>query len=280
MKITVLMENTAPEGCGLTPEHGLSLYIEYRDRVLLLDAGASGKFADNAQVLGVNLSAVEAAVLSHGHFDHGDGLRRFFQCNSRAPVYVRPGAAGAYFGAGPEGPRYIGVHRALWREYQNRFVETTGLYSLAEGVWLAGETVHDPVFAGQAADLLFKRGEDDFIPDDYRHEQSLVLEGERGLVVLNSCSHGGIVNIVRSVLDQFPGKRVFAVVGGFHMFGKGESGMNCTQAYVFQVAGALRELGVEQLYTGHCTGEPAFALLQNCFGPQCSALSTGQSLNF
>ena len=99
-------------------------------------------------------------------------------------------------------------------------------------------------------------------------------------MVLNSCSHGGIVNIVRSVLDQFPGKRVFAVVGGFHMFGKGESGMNCTQAYVFQVAGALRELGVEQLYTGHCTGEPAFALLQNCFGPQCSALSTGQSLNF
>jgi 7,8-dihydropterin-6-yl-methyl-4-(beta-D-ribofuranosyl)aminobenzene 5'-phosphate synthase len=209
MKITVLMENTAPEGCGLTPEHGLSLYIEYRDRVLLLDAGASGKFADNAQVLGVDLSAVEAAVLSHGHFDHGDGLRRFFQCNSRAPVYVRPGAAGAYFGAGPEGPRYIGVHRALWREYQNRFVEITGLYSLAEGVWLAGETVHDPVFAGQAADLLFKRGEDDFIPDDYRHEQSLVLEGERGLVVLNSCSHGGIVNIVRSVLDQFPGKRAF-----------------------------------------------------------------------
>ena len=114
----------------------------------------------------------------------------------------------------------------------------------------------------------------------YRHEQSLVLEGERGLVVLNSCSHGGIVNIVRSVLDQFPGKRVVAVVGGFHMFGTGESGMNCIQAYVFQVAGALRELGVEQLYTGHCTGEPAFALLQNCFGPQCSALSTGQSLNF
>ena len=53
MKVIVLMENTALEGCGLTPEHGLSLYIEYRGRKLLLDAGSSGKFADNAQALGV-----------------------------------------------------------------------------------------------------------------------------------------------------------------------------------------------------------------------------------
>lgn len=280
MKITVLMENTAPEGCGLIPEHGLSLYVEYRGRVLLLDAGSSGRFADNAQALGVDLTAVEAAVLSHGHYDHGDGLRRFFQLNSRAPVYIRPGADGAYFGAEPQCPRYIGVHQEIWSEYWDRFVEITGLYSLSEGVWLAAETVHDPAFAGQAADLLFKRGEDDFIPDDYRHEQSLVLEGERGLVVLNSCSHGGIVNIVRGVLEQFPGKDVFAVVGGFHMFGKGESGMNCTREYIFRVADALRELGVKQVYTGHCTGEPALSLLKERFGPNCSALSTGQVLQF
>jgi 7,8-dihydropterin-6-yl-methyl-4-(beta-D-ribofuranosyl)aminobenzene 5'-phosphate synthase len=58
MKITVLMENTALEGCGLTPEAGLSLYIEYRGKKLLLDAGSSGKFAGNAQALGVDLSAV------------------------------------------------------------------------------------------------------------------------------------------------------------------------------------------------------------------------------
>ena len=84
MKITVLMENTALEGCGLTPEAGLSLYIEYRGKKLLLDAGSSGKFAGNAQALGVDMSAVELAVLSHGHYDHADGLRRFFQVNDSA----------------------------------------------------------------------------------------------------------------------------------------------------------------------------------------------------
>lgn len=278
MKVTVLMENTALEGCGLTPEHGLSLYIEFRGRKLLLDAGSSGKFADNAQALGVDLSGVELAVLSHGHYDHADGLRRFFQINSQAKVYVRPGAAGPYFARDLEGFRYIGIHRDV--QQAGRLVEVEGLFPLVEGGWLAPETVHDPAFAGRAADLLVKRGEDDFIPDDYRHEQSLVLEGEKGLVVFNSCSHGGIVNIVRGVLEQFPGKRVFAVVGGFHMFGKGDSGMNCAPEYVFQVADALRELGVEEVYTGHCTGEPALNLLKERFGPGCHALSTGQVLNF
>lgn len=280
MNVTVLMENTAPEGCGLVPEHGLSLYIEYRGHRLLLDAGSSGKFADNAQALGVDLAGVELAVLSHGHYDHADGLRRFFRLNSRAPVYIRPGAAGPYFARDPEGYRFIGIGRDIWKDARDRFVEVEGVYPLTEGAWLVPETVRDPAFAGQVADLLVRRGEDDFVPDDYRHEQSLVLEGERGLVVFNSCSHGGIVNIVRGVLDQFPGKKVFAAVGGFHMFKRGGSGMNCAPEYVFRVADALKELGVEEIYTGHCTGEPALALLRERFGPGCRALSTGQALCF
>ena len=280
MKITVLMENTALEGCGLAPEHGLSLYIEYRGKKLLLDAGSSGKFADNAQTLGVDLSAVEIAALSHGHYDHADGLRRFFQVNSRAKVYIRPGAAGPYFAKDPDAYRFIGIGRDIWENSRDRFVEVEGVYPLSEGAWLVPKTVHDPAFAGQAADLLFKRGEDDFIPDDYRHEQSLVLEEERGLAVFNSCSHGGIVNIVRGVLDQLPGKKVYAVVGGLHMAAKGQSGMNCTPEYVCKVADALRELGVKEVHTGHCTGEAALDLLKERFGPGCHALATGQMLDF
>lgn len=278
VKVTVLMENTARSGCGLTPEHGLSLYIEHRGHRLLLDAGSSGRFADNARCLGVDLSAVELAVLSHGHYDHGDGLRRFFQCNRQAKVYIRPGADGPHFSIGKEGPYFIGVHRDIWAQSWDRFVAVDGLYSLLEGAWLVPNTVHSPEFAGQTDGLLYKRGEDDFLPDDFRHEQSLVLECERGLVVFNSCSHGGIVNIVRSVLDQLPGKKVYAVIGGFHMASKGTGGLNCTPEYVYRAAGALRGLGVEAICTGHCTGPSALALLQERFGPECRALSTGQVL--
>ncbi|NBI68540.1 MBL fold metallo-hydrolase [Pseudoflavonifractor sp. 60] len=279
MKVTVLMENTAPEGCGLTAEAGLSLYIEYAGRKLLLDAGSSGKFAGNAQALGVDLGEVELAVLSHGHFDHADGLRQFFQLNSRAPAYMGRGAGGPYYSFKNQHDYYfIGIRRDIWREYRDRFVETEGLYALGEGVWLAPDTVHDPEFTGRAADLLFKRGEDDLIPDDFRHERSLVLEEERGLALFNSCSHSGIVNIVRGVQEQFPGRNIFAVVGGFHMFGKGEHEMNCSPEYVRRVAAALKELGVEQVHTGHCTGPAALALLQETFGPGLRPLTTGEVL--
>lgn len=278
MKITVLMENTALEGCGLTPEHGLSLYIEHRGKKLLLDAGSSGKFADNAQALGVDLSAVEAAALSHGHYDHADGLRRFFQINSRAKVYARPSAGGPHFSMGKDGPYFIGIHRDICTQFRDRFAAVEGLYELTEGAWLVPDMVRET--SGRSDGLLYKRGEDDFIPDDFRHEQSLVLEGEKGLVVLNSCSHGGIVNIVRGVLDQFPGRKVYAVVGGLHMAAKGQGALNCTPEYVFRVADALKELGVEEIHTGHCTGETALGLLKERFGPGCHALATGQVLNF
>ena len=105
MKFVVLMENTAPEGGCLSAEAGLSLYIEHREHKLLLDAGSSGKFADNAAALGIDLSQVELAVLSHGHYDHSDGLRRFFAVNQRAKVYARTGAGGPYFSTSQGSPR-------------------------------------------------------------------------------------------------------------------------------------------------------------------------------
>ena len=90
MKVTVLMENTSPE-C-LLHEHGLSLHLSYEGHSVLLDAGSSGRFTENAAALGVDLAAVEKAALSHGHWDHADGLAAFFACNAAAPVYARPAA--------------------------------------------------------------------------------------------------------------------------------------------------------------------------------------------
>lgn len=276
MNVTVLIENTAPEESGLAFEPGLSLYIEYEGKNILLDGGISGKFADNAEKLGVDLAQAELGVLSHGHFDHADGLRAFFPRNDSVTILHRAGADGPYFSTGRTPPYFIGIHRELWSQWSHRFQRVDGIFPLCEGAWLLPDGDVDPSFAGQARDLCFKRGEDDFIPDDFRHEQSLVFETPRGLAVFNSCSHSGIVNIVRGVQKMLPGKRVYAVVGGFHMFGKNTpNGMNCSEEYVYQVADTLKELGVEEIYTGHCTGPEAFSLLKERFGSGCHALTSG-----
>lgn len=277
MKVTVLIENTAPEGSGLAFEPGLSLYIEYNGKKILLDAGISGDFAANAKKLGVDLRQVELGVLSHGHFDHSDGLRAFFPVNGKVKMLLRRGAEGSYFSIKP-GPRFIGIHREVWNGYRDRFQFVDGIYRLGEGMWLLPDGEVDPEFTGRARDLVYKRGEDDFVPDDFRHEQSLVFETERGLAVFNSCSHSGIVNIVRGVRKMLPGKKVYAVVGGFHMFGKNTAnGMNCSEEYVYKVADALKELGVEEVYTGHCTGLHALSLLKEHFGGGCRGLTSGMT---
>ncbi len=264
MNITVLMENTAP--CHLTAEHGLSFHIQHRGHSILLDAGSSGKFADNAQKLGVDLAGVEWAALSHGHYDHADGFRRFFAENQTAPVYLRPAAGKSWFSTSQGAPRFIGIHRDMFPN--PRFVVLDGLFSPMEGAWLVPETVRGGPFANREKTLLEKIGPDQFVPDDFSHEQSLVLESERGLVLFNSCSHGGIVNIVQGVLEQFGGKQVYAVLGGLHL-------IDPEEAYVNAVADRLAELGVERLYTGHCTSAAAFALLRERLQGRLYALTTG-----
>lgn len=113
MIIKVLSENTAATK-EFGYEHGLSLYVETAKHSLLFDTGASGLFAENAARLGVDLSAVDVAVLSHGHYDHGGGLKTFLDKNKQAKVYVRKQAFEPHYADGPDGTKVdIGLDGAL-----------------------------------------------------------------------------------------------------------------------------------------------------------------------
>ncbi|MDD4445997.1 MAG: MBL fold metallo-hydrolase, partial [Eubacteriales bacterium] len=90
MRIVCLSENTSEK--NLLTEHGLSLYLETRKHKILFDMGQSGIFLRNAQNMGVDLSAVDLAVISHGHYDHGGGLEVFLSVNDHAPVYMNEAA--------------------------------------------------------------------------------------------------------------------------------------------------------------------------------------------
>ena len=83
MLATVLSDNI-PQG-QLKGEWGLSIYIEYEGRNILLDTGASDLFAENARQLGKSIRDVDFAVLSHGHYDHSQSMSTFFQLNPTAP---------------------------------------------------------------------------------------------------------------------------------------------------------------------------------------------------
>ena len=266
MRLYTLVEEHAADPTFVC-EHGLSFYLETEREHLLFDLGQSELFLRNAHTLGLDIARVDRAFLSHGHYDHAGGLGRFFACNDHAKVYARPSAGGAYFSTSLGEPRFIGVSRDVWEGQRERFETPEGLFQLFDGAWLVPETVHGGPFASRETNLLRQEAAGGFVPDDFSHEHSLVL--------FNSCSHGGIVNIVRGVKEQL-GRPVYAVFGGLHLFSaKAASGMNCTPEYALSVADALTAEGVERIYTGHCTGQAAFALLQDRLGEGLQALTTG-----
>lgn len=251
MKLTVLMENTAPE--GLAREHGLSVYINYNNTPILLDGGSSGKFLENAKSLEVDITDIKLAALSHGHYDHGDGLAAFLRENTTAAVWLRPKALEEYWSDNGGERHFIGLSGEVkgLLEGRCRFVE--GPVQLLPGAWL--------------------------LPDQVDHEQSLVLEGVDGLVVFNSCCHAGAGYIVRGVKEVFPGKRVRALVGGLHLMGKNTHCLGVAPGIVKNLGKWLfEELEVGTLYTGHCTGGPAFELLQEAYPDRVERLTTGLTL--
>ncbi len=273
MRITALMENTAPEG-ALRCEHGLALHIEHGGKRYLLDAGATGALLDNAAALGVDLAAVDAAVLSHGHYDHAGGFPAFFGRNDHAPLYLRPQAEEPSYQILGEKRAYLGVPEALLAQ-AGRLRAVTGPTQIDPGVWLLPHTTPGLERRGEKVHM-YRQTAEGLRPDDFAHEQTLAVELPAGLAVFSSCSHAGADTVVREVLAAFPGKGVRAFFGGFHLMGAGgASTLGVRPERAAALGEALLELGVEEVWTGHCTGLPAFDLLRPVLGERLHYLSTG-----
>lgn len=265
MRITVLIENTAPE--GLTAEWGLSLYIEHEGRRYLLDAGSSNAFAQNARSLGISLEDVDAAVLSHAHYDHSGGLAAFCSLNERAPVYIRREAGENCYSWHRRLPKYIGVQKGVLKKWERRFVRADGTFSIAPGVALLPHSDVSLKAKGKAAQMYVRRGLWLF-PDEFRHEQSLVFETNGGLVIFSSCSHSGVDSILDEASKAYPNRPILAMVGGFHL-------VRTSPREVRLLAERLKRMGAPQLYTGHCTGDAAMEILAEALPDRVHAMTTG-----
>ena len=259
MKITVLAENTACRE-DLTCEHGLSLFIETGKHRILFDAGQTDAFAENAEKLGIDLKTADLAILSHGHYDHSGGIARFLEANSVAPVYLHREAFTPHYNA--DG-KYIGVDPALAESPRLHFTDREE--TLAEGITLHScNHLPRPVPFGSFGLTMQASGQ--IQPDDFRHEQYLLIEEKGKRICVSGCSHKGILNIV----SWF---RPDVLVGGFH-FMRLDPAVPADAEALDAAATRLLD-GKTQYYTGHCTGESQFAFLKARMGQRLQALSTG-----
>ena len=277
MRVTTLIENDRIEDRDdLVAEFGLSLHVDTGESRVLFDTGSTGAFADNADALGIDLSAVDLAVLSHQHFDHGGGLERFFKINRQAKVYLRrSNIANRFFKGLTEESHPVGIELSLFERHSDRFVFINRTAEIAPNVFLLTDIPSTHPRPQGNSHLYVERG-GRLRKDPFDHELVMVVRAVDGLVVFSGCAHNGILNMIDAAANHRPEDRIQAVIGGFHLMGVPQSdSMAGSRAEVEHIGRRILELGPSKVYTSHCTGEKAFQVLQGVMGETLEAFHTG-----
>ena len=265
LEMKVLIDNVA-EG-SLVGEWGLSIMIDADDMRILLDTGASGLFAQNADCLNIGLESVDIGVLSHADYDHSDGLDTFFSLNNHAPFLMREGTCENCFGIRDSKLHYIGIQTGVLKKHESRIQYVRGIHEIEDGIWLVPHRRADYSAIALHNDLYTVHcGERH--PDSFAHEQSLVIETKHGLVVFNSCSHTGMTNILADIHDMLGRSDVCAYVGGLHLY-------KMTDGELDALCEEIRHTPIQHIFTGHCTGDHAFQFLKEKLGDRIEQFSSG-----
>ena len=283
MRIINLTENTLGRA-GCLAEHGLCFYIETDNHRVLMDTGQTDLFRQNAEKLGVDLTAVDTVVLSHGHYDHGGGIPAFAEINPRARIYVRREAFGAFYSGNSRGEvRYIGLDPGvrsvpglmILGEAETEAGKEDGIYRIDEEL---------TVFSGignrwpipSANERLFSETEKGLVRDDFSHEQCLVVTKGDKSVLLSGCAHHGILNVLDRFRELFH-KDPDAVISGFHMNKKDGIYTGDDLCMIIDTAMELKKTKTAY-YTGHCTGPEPFRAMKKIMGDQLSYVHCGDEI--
>ncbi|MBF0226273.1 MAG: MBL fold metallo-hydrolase [Desulfobacterales bacterium] len=272
--ISTIVENTISASLIPFAEHGLSFLITAGNKKILFDSGKGQAFLPNADAMNINLTEIETVVLSHGHFDHANGLKELMSRNKNFKVIAHPaifdnklaGIGGTYFPIG------ISETRENFEKNGIKFQLSKESVEIIPGIITTGEIPMESEF--EEVEPMFFTGEKgkevrDYIPDDL----ALIIDTKKGLVVLLGCAHRGIINTLNHVSKLTGKKKIHAIMGGLHL-------LFADQSKLKKISDLLKGFELEKLIIGHCTGIHAIVTLFNEFKDKVVLNTVGHTIQF
>lgn len=294
--------NTAPDRpprTALNGEWGLAMHAESRrgdeTRSVLIDFGYTPEvLLNNMGILGVDAATFDALVLSHGHYDHFGGMVGFLEqfkgvLKSGLPLYV--GGEDCFCIRKNSGGNFGALDRKAILDADLTLMTAAEPALVADHAFTTGrigqtsfETPLRPSseivgivdgFGCFPEKMPPHKNTGGYIPDDFEHEiATCYLVKDKGLVVLTSCSHRGVINTVRQAMGASGVDKVHAVIGGFHIVPPlGED-------YIEKTIGEFRDINPDFLITGHCTGDRFYDLARAAFGDRVIHSAVGTTFIF
>jgi 7,8-dihydropterin-6-yl-methyl-4-(beta-D-ribofuranosyl)aminobenzene 5'-phosphate synthase len=259
-------------------EWGFAALVVADGHRFLFDTGARPETVlRNARELKIDLRVVPAVILSHHHGDHAGGLvtlrRELGKLNSGALARTHVGAGIFLSRPGPDG-REANETLAIKPAYEalgGSFVVVDRPTELYPGVWLTGPVPRTYPERNWTLKRTIKHADGRDVEDDIPEDMSLVLDTNKGLVIVSGCGHAGIINTLEYARRQVRETEIHAALGGFHLFEADAATLDWTAA-------KLRAFEVRNLLGAHCTGiEAVFGLRQRVglSRPACAVGAVG-----
>lgn len=259
MKITILTENCA--GSNFMAEHGLSYLIEYEGEKILFDTGHTDVFLKNAKLLGIDIkNEVNTVVLSHGHWDHGNGLEYI----QNKTLITHPDVFIKRYRENEKANIGLKLSKS---EIENKFklILQKEPYYISNNVIFLGQIPRLNDFEAQTTPFVTKTGEPDFVMDD----SAIVIIQNNQLNIITGCSHSGVCNIINYAIKVTGIQKINAVIGGFHL--------KHNNIQTQKTINFIKNNNIKKVYPAHCTALPALVAFYEVFNIE--QLKTGMTLN-